>query len=64
MTNSDLAFWGDHAFQGYYSTTAQRAESGSSISRTLLRLAIKDFKCDGQQNDPILWDRNGKASSN
>jgi LVIVD repeat len=60
--NSDFAFWGDHAFAGYYDGTgAAVGDSGVrifDISNPAAPLEIKDFKCDGQQNDPILWDRN------
>jgi hypothetical protein len=63
--NSDLAFWGDYAFQGYYDGTgAPVGDSGVrifDISNPAAPVEIKDFKCDGQQNDPILWDRNGNG---
>jgi hypothetical protein len=63
--NSDLAFWGDYAFQGYYDGTgASVGDSGVrifDISNPAAPVEIKDFKCDGQQNDPILWDRNGNG---
>ena len=63
--NSDLAFWGDYAFQGYYDGTgAALGDSGVrifDISNPAEPVEIKDFKCDGQQNDPILWDRNGNG---
>ncbi|MPY79285.1 MAG: hypothetical protein GEV04_12500, partial [Actinophytocola sp.] len=62
-TNSDLAFWGDHAFVGYYTGDAQ--PSGGvrifDISDPSSPQLIRDFPCDGQQNDPILWDRNGNG---
>jgi hypothetical protein len=63
--NSDLAFWGDYAFQGYYDGTSLTfGDSGFrifDISNPAAPEEIKDFKCDGQQNDPILWDRNGNG---
>ena len=63
--NSDLAFWGHYAFQGYYDGTgAPVGDSGVrifDISNPAEPVEIKDFKCDGQQNDPILWDRNGNG---
>jgi hypothetical protein len=63
--NSDLAFWGDYAFQGYYEGgTAVFGDSGVrifDISNPAAPVEIKDFKCDAQQNDPILWDRNGNG---
>ena len=63
--NSDLAFWGDYAFQGYYDGTSLTfGDSGFrifDISNPAAPVEVKDFKCDGQQNDPILWDRNGNG---
>jgi hypothetical protein len=63
--NSDLAFWGDYAFQGYYDGTSLTfGDSGVrifDISNPAAPVEVKDFKCDGQQNDPILWDRNGNG---
>ena len=63
--NSDLAFWGNYAFQGYYDGTSLTfGDSGVrifDISNPAAPVEIKDFKCDGQQNDPILWDRNGNG---
>jgi hypothetical protein len=63
--NSDLAFWGNYAFQGYYEGgSAPTGDSGVrifDISNPAAPLEIKDFKCDGQQNDPIVWDANGNG---
>jgi LVIVD repeat len=63
--NSDLAFWGDYAFQGYYDGTSVTFGDGGvrifDISNPAAPVEVKDFKCDGQQNDPILWDRNGNG---
>jgi hypothetical protein len=65
-TNSDLAFWGDHAFVGYYTgATGFPPGTGSrggvrifDISDPAAPQLVRDFACDGAQNDPILWDRN------
>jgi len=62
-TNSDLAFWGDYAVHGYYGPDS--APSGGvrlfDISNPDSPVLLRDFACDGQQNDPILWDRNGNG---
>src|SRR5918996_3659499 len=66
-TNSDLAFWGDYAFVGYYTgDTGFPPNTGPrggvrifDISNPAAPVLVRDFACDGQQNDPILWDRNG-----
>ena len=68
-TNSDLAFWGDHAFVGYYTGDAGvPAGTGSrggvrifDISNPAAPTLVKDIKCDANQNDPIVWDRNGNG---
>src|SRR5918994_6807101 len=68
-TNSDLAFWGDHAFVGYYTgDTGFPAGSGSrggvrifDISNPASPRLVSDFACDANQNDPIVWDRNGNG---
>jgi hypothetical protein len=61
--NSDFAFWGDHAFSGYY--TSDAAPSGGvrifDISDPANPELVKDFQCDGLQEDPIVWDRNGNG---
>ena len=58
--NSDLAFWGDFAFAGYYrndiSVGGFRIFDISDPSRPQ---QLVDFPCDGLQADPIVWDRNG-----
>ena len=68
-TNSDLAFWGKHAFVGYY-TGATGFPPGTGprggvrifdISNPASPRLVRDFACDGAQNDPILWDRNGNG---
>jgi hypothetical protein len=62
-THSDLAFWGDHAFVGYY--TGDAASQGGvrifDISDPASPRLIRDFACDANQNDPIVWDRNGNG---
>jgi hypothetical protein len=63
-TNSDLAFWGDHAFVGYYSASDATPSGGVrifDISDPAAPTMIKDFQCDGLQADPIVWDRNGNG---
>ena len=68
-TNSDLAFWGDHAFVGYYTgDTGFPAGSGSrggvrifDISNPSSPQLVRNFACDANQNDPIVWDRNGNG---
>lgn len=60
--NSDLAFWGDHAFIGYYRN--DRPVGGFrifDISNPAGPRLLRDFSCDGLQNDPIVWDRNGNG---
>jgi hypothetical protein len=59
--NSDLAFWGNYAFQGYYNGVPGGGVRIYDISNPARPSLVKDFKCDGQQNDPILWDRNGNG---
>ena len=68
-TNSDLAFWGNHAFVGYYTgDTGFPAGTGArggvrifDISNPASPRLVRDFACDANQNDPILWDRNGNG---
>ncbi len=63
-TNSDFAFWGDHAFSGYYTGDAGfPAGTGPrggfrifDVSNPASPKLIRDFKCDGLQNDPFVWD--------
>jgi hypothetical protein len=59
--NSDLAFWGDYAVHGYYGsdTDPRGGVRFFDISNPAHPKLIRDFACDGPQNDPILWDRNG-----
>ena len=64
-TNSDYTFWGDHAFVGYYTGSAgfppgTGPRSGIrifDISNPAAPTLVRDFACDGAQNDPIVWDR-------
>ena len=68
-TNSDLAFWGKHAFVGYYTgDTGSPAGTGPRGGARIFDIAnpaaprlIRDFACDANQNDPIVWDRNGNG---
>src|ERR671924_1566697 len=63
-TNSDFAFWGNHAFSGYYSGSDATPDGGVrifDISDPAAPTLIRDFKCDGLQADPIVWDRNGNG---
>jgi hypothetical protein len=68
-TNSDLAFWGKHAFVGYYTggagfppgTGPRGGVRIFDVSDPAAPRLVRDFACDGAQNDPILWDRNGNG---
>jgi hypothetical protein len=68
-TNSDLAFWGDHAFVGYYTgdagfppgTTPRGGVRIFDISNPASPRLVRDFACDGLQADPIVWDTNGNG---
>jgi hypothetical protein len=68
-TNSDLAFWGNHAFVGYYTggagfppgTGPRGGVRIFDISNPAAPQLVRDFACDGAQNDPIVWDRNGNG---
>jgi hypothetical protein len=60
--NSDLAFWGNHAFVGYYRN--DQSVGGFrifDISNPAGPRLLRDFACDGLQADPIVWDRNGNG---
>jgi hypothetical protein len=60
--NSDLAFWGDHAFIGYYRNDQNVGGFRIfDISNPAGPELIRDFQCDGLQNDPIVWDSNGNG---
>jgi hypothetical protein len=68
-TNSDFAFWGKHAFSGYY--TGDAGSPAGTPPRGGVRIfdvtnpaaprLVKDVQCDGLQADPIVWDRNGNG---
>src|SRR5918996_2685401 len=63
-TNSDFAFWGNHAFSGYYSGSDATPDGGVrifDISDPAAPTLVRDFKCDGLQADPIVWDRDGNG---
>jgi hypothetical protein len=60
--NSDLAFWGDHAFIGYYRNDAPVGGFRIfDVSNPAGPSLVRNFVCDGLQNDPIVWDRNGNG---
>jgi hypothetical protein len=60
--NSDLAFWGNHAFIGYYrSDVPVGGFRIFDISNPAGPRLLRDFACDGLQADPIVWDRNGNG---
>ena len=61
--NSDLAFWGNHAFIGYYTgDAAPRGGVRSSTSRIRpVPRSSKTSSATGFKNDPIIWDRNGNG---
>jgi hypothetical protein len=62
LTNSDFAFWGDHAFSGYYSSSQPvGGVRVFDISDPAAPVLVKDIQCDGLQADPIVWDRNGNG---
>jgi hypothetical protein len=68
-TESDFAFWGDHAFAGYYTgdtgfPTGTAPRGGFRIfdvSNPRRPELIRNFRCDGLQNDPIVWDSDGNG---
>jgi hypothetical protein len=59
-TNSDFAFWGNHAFSGYYTGTTGGLRI-FDISNPAQPDLVRDLKCNGNQNDPIVWDRDGNG---
>jgi hypothetical protein len=59
-THSDFAFWGDHAFAGWY-TAATGGLHIYDISNPASPSEIRNFPCNGNQNDPVVWDRNGNG---
>jgi hypothetical protein len=68
-TNSDFAFWGKHAFSGYYTgdagfppgTTPRGGVRIFDIANPAAPKLVKNVQCDGLQADPIVWDRNGNG---
>jgi hypothetical protein len=59
-THSDFAFWGDNAFLGWYTATTGGVHI-YDISNPASPEEIRNFPCNGNQNDPIVWDRNGNG---
>lgn len=55
VINSDIAFWGKHAFVGNYDGFRIFDISGPTP------VLIKDFRCFGPQNDLSVWDRDGNG---
>lgn len=53
--NSDITFWGKHAFVGNYDGFRIFDISGPTP------VLIKDFRCFGPQNDLSVWDRDGNG---
>jgi len=60
-THSDFAFWGKYAVLGWY-TPSTGGVHIYDISNPASPDEIKNFPCNGNQNDPILWDRNGNGA--
>jgi len=56
--NSDLAFWGNHAFAGNYGGFRI-----FDISDPAAPVLVTDFPCDGPQNDVSVWDRDGDGQA-
>jgi hypothetical protein len=59
-THSDFAFWGDNAFSGWY-TGSTGGLHIYDISNPAAPVQIRNFPCNGNQNDPVVWDRNGNG---
>jgi hypothetical protein len=57
-THSDFAFWGKYAVLGYYTGSIGGARI-FDISNPASPSLVRDFPCNGNQNDPIFYDRNG-----
>jgi hypothetical protein len=51
-THSDFAFWGDYAVLGYYTGTTGGVHI-YDISDPANPEEIRNFQCNGNQNDPI-----------
>jgi hypothetical protein len=60
-THSDFAFWGKYAVLGYYTATTGGVHI-YDISNPAQPDEIRNFPCNGNQNDPVLWDRNGNGA--
>jgi hypothetical protein len=60
-THSDFAFWGNYAVLGWYTPTTGGVHI-YDISNPASPDEIRNFPCNGNQNDPILWDRNGNGA--
>jgi len=60
-THSDFAFWGNYAVLGWYTATTGGVHI-YDISDPASPDEIRNFPCNGNQNDPILWDRNGNGA--
>src|SRR5215204_3037044 len=57
-THSDFAFGGKYAVLGWYTPTTGGVHI-YDVSNPAAPDEIRNFPCNGNQNDPILWDRNG-----
>ena len=57
-THSDFAFWGNYAALGWY-TGSTGGVHLYDISDPANPVEKRNFLCNGNQNDPIFWDRNG-----
>jgi hypothetical protein len=63
-THSDFAFWGNYAFSGWYTGSTRGEPAGVhiyDISNPASPVQIRNFFCNGNQNDPVVWDRNGNG---
>ena len=57
-TNSDLAFWGNFAYQGYYNGFRI-----FNISNPAAPVLVTDLRCPGAQNDLSVFDRDGNGQA-
>ncbi len=57
QTNSDIAFWGNHAYVGNYAGFRIFDISGP------VPQLVSDFACFGPQNDVSVWDRDGNGAA-
>ena len=51
QVNSDMAYWGDRAYQGDYGGFRI-----FDISAPATPQLLADYRCDGPQNDPVVWE--------